>query len=1560
MISRAVRLILLTGLLLLALFQAGAQQFYWERPEILVEENASFIRSAGEGSVSALLWHEFGEPSEDGTRSLYISVMVRSGGWNRFERVLGPFDYVGEKVPVASLAVNGRGHIFIAIAVSGNNIGLYRSTDRGESFTLLAQPGLADSNVTIVAPRLSISSDGSLFLFVTQPLLSGSGQSLTVQSSLGAAYSVSRDGTDWTDFRPLVQNPDISYVYLPSHVAYGGRDYVVFQASPSESRYYQLYLVSSENSGASWSPPVRLTGFSDSSIADNPDPDLYDNQRPNLFSDNAGIHLAWERRYAGSTPPQIFYALLDGDGRFTNGAELVTRGSNICRNPVVTAADGETVLLWYDDRKGENRIFFAARQALGWQEQDVSIMDGISAFPVYLRQDGELYLLWENIYRERSRIAFLEPDRAAPSPRIRPLDFRDGTASGRDSYSISWNLPDDSSGIAGFSYSLDRDPDGAPPRSLMVLRPDDRRFRTTITEDGSWYFHVAARDYAGNWSDPSTVEVLRDTTPPSPVSFISPETDEDGFLPSNTGSIVWNEPPEDDVAGYTYRLQYLAGTGYDGDLEDLRIVSPPGGIRLEEPELDFRNIDNGIWGVSVAAVDEVGNTGEPALLRFKVNKYIPVTYINSLSMNEDELGRYLVTIRGRGFSVGGTVGEVLIDRDRREPWDYRFGSESGAYRVLNDRLIDGPVIEDIDGGTYYIGVVHPVRGTYFSTVPLSFSDSGTVKFGDFTILEGPAPVLRRLRHIALSGGQVSFVLIMTLLVFGLLFTLYRLMHLAREGSYIRSEAIALLESRQMPHEEQKERIETMAKERKGLQKKFILLVTFLVLIIVLLVSLPLGRFMIDTQQRNLADGLQQSTRVLVESLASGAQKFLPEENTIELGRLPAQSQAAEDALYATITGFASSQISGLEEDYYDYLWATNDPGIEEKLVGTADDAPEEAGFRRGGARMEDAVSPETEALQARINRMAEEEVGALSRELSRLQDEARTAAGRLVARRDEDTAQLLQELQDAIAGINSEIEAALQEIGSEVSSVPGFDQETILTGPSEYIFFRPIVYQDSSRPGVYYHGLIRLGITTDRIRSEIITSRDELVRRTAIIALGAILIGIIGAMILAAIILIPIKRLVAGVELISETEDKEKLKDHVIKIKGRDELFQLAETINEMTQGLVKAEGARKDLTIGKEVQKMFIPLEVDARGNKKTTASNQYPGLNLFGYYEGAKGVSGDYFDYMELPGNLYAIIKCDIAGKGVPASLIMVEVATIFRNFLNEWKRGQERAAAIARSKGISPRKQEPAISQLVSSINGLVQERGFQGRFAALIVVLIDADSGKTTFCHAGDNQVHIYDGEKNGMVIKTLPQAPAAGVFDNDMVDMQGGFPAIPHVLRMKDRYFLFTDGIEEAQRRFRNSRFEVITCNEPGLEQGELHDTHPVGNDNEELGIPRIQDIINTFYRKGTYRLEKYHNPVPDELLEFDFSTCADTIEEAVLALIAVEKVFRLNPDPKAGEGDLVHVDLKIDAFLREHFVQYKHYFENRESTRTDVFVAYHSIKEDEQYDDLTILGIERV
>ena len=450
-------------------------------------------------------------------------------------------------------------------------------------------------------------------------------------------------------------------------------------------------------------------------------------------------------------------------------------------------------------------------------------------------------------------------------------------------------------------------------------------------------------------------------------------------------------------------------------------------------------------------------------------------------------------------------------------------------------------------------------------------------------------------------------------------------------------------------------------------------------------------------------------------------------------------------------------------------------------------------------------------------------------------------------------------------------------------------------------------------------------------------------------------------MLLATIIIIPIRRLVKGVARIRDTEDKEDLKGHEIEVRTRDEISELADTVNQMTKGLVNAAAANKDLIIGKEIQKMFIPLEEDQRGRKLTTADMKTEQANFFGYYEGAKGVSGDYFDYMELTPGKYAIIKCDVAGKGVAASLIMVEVATIFRNYFNEWLTSQQRKDAIASDKGVKRQEEDPNLEELVYSINRLVQERGFQGRFAALIVVLLDIRNGKTVMCNAGDNLVHLFNSEQHAMETKTLPEAPASGVFPNDLVEMQSGFKRIPHMLKQGDMLLLFTDGLEESQRSFRNENFEPIVCREPGLEEGQEHGTHTVGMDNEEFGIPRVYGVVNSLMERKSYSLYKYHNPIENEELVFDFSTCEGTIEEVVIAMVAVEKVFRMYPDPSAGAQDVVVVDTKIAEFLEKHFLQYQNYFHHPIEEKNDQpeYVRFSHIKEDEQYDDLTVLGIKK-
>ena len=97
-----------------------------------------------------------------------------------------------------------------------------------------------------------------------------------------------------------------------------------------------------------------------------------------------------------------------------------------------------------------------------------------------------------------------------------------------------------------------------------------------------------------------------------------------------------------------------------------------------------------------------------------------------------------------------------------------------------------------------------------------------------------------------------------------------------------------------------------------------------------------------------------------------------------------------------------------------------------------------------------------------------------------------------------------------------------------------------------------------------------------------------------------------------------------------------------------------------------------------------------------------------------------------------------------------------------------------------------------------------------------------------------------------------------------------------------------------------------------------------------------------------------------EQMDFDFSSCNGTIEDAVLALISVEKVFRMYKDSSAQSFDCVQVDKKIDTFLSKYFLQYNIYCCDKVPHPIyDEYFYYKQIKEDIQYDDLTILGIAR-
>ena len=1516
--TRTISKIFLPWLLFLVVvcLPVGAQSFFWETPRVLVPEGARFPAAVSGGGLVAVVWQVI-EPNPEGGGQVYLSIQTTrdTRTWRRNNRFLGPIAYEDREVQLYSIAIDRSGTIYLAVAAGDNETDLYRSSDEGRTFILLST---IEAGTASLAPNISLTDDGNILLFVTRER----GNSLFIY------YSVSENGRSWSPFEPLVAGDQLPINFLPAHASLNGREYVVFQAWPSATgaqRNYQLYLVSSSDGGYTWGAPSRLS-LAEGISGEEFDQDAYSNQRPFISTGNGNIAVAWERQ-RGAGVPQVFFAEIRTDGTVVGEAEAVTAGEGAARFPRIVRLRDKILLFWFDSRRGENHIFFAEKRGALWQETDLSDINGSSyfAYPIDLNQ--QLYVFWENRVGDASRIMFLEPDQTVNPATASPLNFDPRQPSRQDSVQILWTLPADPSGIAGVGYLWTQDGDEPLEQELRLLA-DTTSVQLTADRDGSWYFHLAVQDYAGNWSRPASITFLRDTLPPETPKIVPLQRDEEGFVSSNTFAVPWQPPPTlEDLSGYSYSLVFLGSADQEDPTVEPRLAPRPLTTASETPT--YNNLDDGLWAFSVASVDEAGNISDPATVLLRLKYYIPVTYISYVNTQADPLGMLSLSIGGRGFSVGGLINQVILDQDGQPPYDYSFPRAQGLFNVVSDRLIRGLTVVDIEEGLYRVGVVHPTRGSVFTAPTLSIESPGTVKFGDFSFTYiRPWRSVRRIAYGLRSDNLVVWLVVAFLAVLFLV-SVGKLAGIAQENRLLNTEVMAVIRGEVSIYRKE-ERMKELERRGVGLRLKFTMLIMILVLITVLMVSIPLGVFMISRQSENLTEGLRQRVDVLIGSVSSSAENSLQIQDRIELGLLPDQIGSMDEAQYLTITGVGIS-----DSQNFDYVWATNDEQIDTKLRSGAFDQESV-----GSVRMQDDLSAVIDRLVEDVNTAAQARVAELAAEVNRLSVQARELARR--AATDPRAQAELGEISQEISELDSQILSELRQIGSVTGSFPEFDPEKLLPF---YTFYRPIVYRVPGEE-IYFRGAVRMNVSTERIRVELATSTRNLIIRTGIIALIAAGLGLLGAIIMASITINPIKKLAAGVAVIRDTEDKEELRGHVIDVSSRDEIGTLATTVNQMTQALVKAAMAAKDLTVGKEVQRMFIPLAVDAQGEKKgTTGGEQDETIEIFGFYEGAKGVSGDYFDYIKLTDKYYAVIKCDVAGKGVPAALIMVEVATIFSTFFRNW----------------TPKEPGLKIDQLAYLINDMLEERGFKGRFAALTLAIINAETGKSYFVNAGDINLHIYRTAPGKMVEHKLPDAPAAGVFPSDLVEMQAGFKMVTQQLQGGDTVFMFTDGIEEAKRSFRDERFQPITCDEPGLAENEEHGgTHLKGSDNEELGIIRIYDIINAVFNRQVFRLLKFHNPIPEEDLVFDFAECAGTVEEAVLAMVSVEKVFRIYPDPKATLEDRVSVDKNIDAFLKKHFKQFDRYFQAPiQSEEEEPVVTYGGLKEDEQYDDLTILAIRK-
>ncbi len=162
-------------------------------------------------------------------------------------------------------------------------------------------------------------------------------------------------------------------------------------------------------------------------------------------------------------------------------------------------------------------------------------------------------------------------------------------------------------------------------------------------------------------------------------------------------------------------------------------------------------------------------------------------------------------------------------------------------------------------------------------------------------------------------------------------------------------------------------------------------------------------------------------------------------------------------------------------------------------------------------------------------------------------------------------------------------------------------------------------------------------------------------------------------------------------------------------------------------------------------------------------------PGLDLAGYNAPCRGVGGDYYDFIQCVDGRLALLVADVAGKGMPAALLMSNL--------------QARAQVLF---------DDPTgLASLVTRLNRVLKANVPANRFVTFFIGVIDPATGEMTYVNAGHNPpllMHRNGGlerlETTGTILGILPKAE----YEEKTCCLAEG-----------DVVVLFSDGVTEASR-----------------------------------------------------------------------------------------------------------------------------------------------------------------
>ncbi len=232
-----------------------------------------------------------------------------------------------------------------------------------------------------------------------------------------------------------------------------------------------------------------------------------------------------------------------------------------------------------------------------------------------------------------------------------------------------------------------------------------------------------------------------------------------------------------------------------------------------------------------------------------------------------------------------------------------------------------------------------------------------------------------------------------------------------------------------------------------------------------------------------------------------------------------------------------------------------------------------------------------------------------------------------------------------------------------------------------------------------------------------------------------------------------------------------------IGLPARDQLSALGEAFDGMTASVERLlrESLEKsrlegELEIAREVQSQLFPQTVPA-----------VSGLRLYGVCKPARGVSGDYYDFLRLSDSRVGLVVGDISGKGISAALLMASIQSALHAQFYD-----------GHMPGVLPEASLISSADVVERLNRQLFASTQMEKYATFFYAVYDGETRRLTYTNAGHPPPFYFH---RGKIERLKTGGTVVGLFgavdyDQAVVQLEPG-----------DMLLAFTDGMTEPENSF---------------------------------------------------------------------------------------------------------------------------------------------------------------